>query len=766
MIGLVDQVEGGGTPTSASKLFQGTRTTADLLLYGTVLANEYVYSNEDVLLQLSGGGTQTIQSIETAISFDAIKASGNGVLYTLGSDQKVYSGFISTDKKDNLIDQYTKLLLHADGDNNSTIFIDSSAIPKGIVTNGDAKIKTNLITVAGDAKIRSTQAIPYGNVFLSSASKKFGNTSACFDGTGDYVYVTDSADLNFWNGNFTIDCWVNLAALRFSVIYCQLIDGTNFVECHINATGALVMIANSAGVYKGVFNTANLSWNAGQWYHVSFVMNSGTFLFFRDGVQQATTITNAYSATMPDLAAIGTVGGYTYATTESIQGYIDEFRLSKGIARWTSNFTPPTSPYTTDSYTKLLLHFEGENNSNVFLDDSEARVYGKFGTGAGYFDGTGDYLSIPDSDDWNFGTGDFTIEGFFFPVSTTGTGVLFTSRTNGSSYGGFVLSRTNNALTTSLSMSSTGSSWNIISNTGSVSMNLNNWNHIVLNRSGASIMVFVNGVSDSSLSATSSLAIYNDSAPFKIGGDSDSNYFNGYVDEFRISKGIARWTSNFTPPTSAYSTTDQYDKLLLHFDGPDNSVNFDESSNGGAVGPKMGRGMAYFDGTGDYLTLADSTDWDFGTGDFTIDLLAKFVALPTASSFMYIVDQYTDTNNHGGFYLYNNAGTYRLYYATKSGGADVVTTFSNITLVTNTWYHLAIVRYGNIYKLFQNGTQIGADYTNVSANPDVSSALVIGSRNSSNYFNGYLDELRITKGLARWTSNFTPPTIPYSITIT
>ena len=86
------------------------------------------------------------------------------------------------------------------------------------------------------------------------------------------------------------------------------------------------------------------------------VMRGGTGQFNVSG-----TIT-----TKAEAKRIGVWAGGAYSNN----GYIDEFRISKGIARWTSNFTPPTEAYTTDLYTKLLLHMDGTNGSTTFTDSS------------------------------------------------------------------------------------------------------------------------------------------------------------------------------------------------------------------------------------------------------------------------------------------------------------------------------------------------------------------------------------------------------------
>ena len=85
-------------------------------------------------------------------------------------------------------------------------------------------------------------------------------------------------------------------------------------------------------------------------------------------------------------------------------GYLDELRISKGIARWTSDFTPPSSPY-----------------GKVATVTSQK----KFGTASGEFKGSGEYLSLADSDDWNVGSGDFTIDAWVKWNSVSDTAFFF-----------------------------------------------------------------------------------------------------------------------------------------------------------------------------------------------------------------------------------------------------------------------------------------------------------------------------------------------------
>lgn len=156
------------------------------------------------------------------------------------------------------------------------------------------------------------------------------------------------------------------------------------------------------------------------------------------------------------------------------------------------------------------------------------------------------------------------------------------------------------------------------------------------------------------------------------------------------------------------------------------------------------------DGDSDYVTVPDSADWDFGTGDFTIDFWVNFNST-AATSCQVLLATLTE-----GIYIERTSTAFRAYL--KSGSASITGTS---TVNTGTWYHIALVRTGSIAKLFQDGTQIGLDYTS-GDNFNAISAVYIGGENVyGSYTNGYIDEFRISN-VARWTTTFTRPTDEYS----
>jgi len=176
---------------------------------------------------------------------------------------------------------------------------------------------------------------------------------------------------------------------------------------------------------------------------------------------------------------------------------------------------------------------------------------------------------------------------------------------------------------------------------------------------------------------------------------------------------------------------------------------------------KFGGASGLFDGTGDYLSLADSDDWSFGAGDFTIDFWVRFNALPATGSGACIYSQRVDDSNAVFLRLWNTAGTYSWQFRVTSAGAWLVNLSAGTTVAANTWYHIALVRSGNNWYLLQLGSQLGTT-TDSDAFPDFAANVEIGIWGSVWHgLNGWLDEFRVSKGIARWTGNFSPPTSAY-----
>jgi len=229
------------------------------------------------------------------------------------------------------------------------------------------------------------------------------------------------------------------------------------------------------------------------------------------------------------------------------------------------------------------------------------------------------------------------------------------------------------------------------------------------------------------------------------------------------------------PLVFAASTATQYDtdtKLMLHMDGADLGTTFTDSSSGAKTGTakgnaytetsikEFGTASGNFDGTGDYVTFSDSTDWDLGTGEFTIDFWYKS---SDSAGIEGLFGQAVDGTNFWGMSCaFNDGECYIRYY--NAGAADVSTTFT-VTQDTN-WHHWAVTKSGTSIRLFKDGGLLGTDpdkssFGTLAANFDVgrcshlSSEVLYGTT-------GQIDEFRFVKGTAVWTANFTPPTAAYT----
>lgn len=208
--------------------------------------------------------------------------------------------------------------------------------------------------------------------------------------------------------------------------------------------------------------------------------------------------------------------------------------------------------------------------------------------------------------------------------------------------------------------------------------------------------------------------------------------------------------------------------LLLHMDGSNGSTTFtDNSSNNLTVSvfgnaqvstsnPKFGSGSLLLDGTGDYLEVPDDPDWDFGTGNYTVE--AWIYLSSTAVFAAPIVGRGTTSalRSWGVRFLGSASGSTRLSWYRPTQTA----VFVNWSPSVNTWYHVAACRSGTSLRFFVDGSQVGSTATD-NQDYDARAYAVRVGYDGTNFFPGQIDEVRVTKGVARYTANFTPPTAPF-----
>lgn len=222
----------------------------------------------------------------------------------------------------------------------------------------------------------------------------------------------------------------------------------------------------------------------------------------------------------------------------------------------------------------------------------------------------------------------------------------------------------------------------------------------------------------------------------------------------------------FSASTDSCYDTDTV--LMLHMDGSDAITTFTDDSasshsvtaNGNAqidtAQSVFGGASALFDGSGDYLSIADSDDWDFGTGDFTIEIRFRPASLSAQEALIDVGEGQFGTGVYVG-YDYNGGSP---FLKIRISGSEYL--FAT-TLANNTDYHYVAVRSGTNLYAFLNGTQQGSTATNSTNITSSTAGVRIGQSNASDKdFNGHIDETRVIKGLALWTSNFTVPSSAYT----
>lgn len=204
---------------------------------------------------------------------------------------------------------------------------------------------------------------PYGNAQLSNTTAKFGTTSLALDGTGDYIFVASNEDFDFGTGDFTIEGWFyrNVGGVQVSLFDFRTIATQNAPWLFITAGGTLVYYVNGSTRISGAGGIT-----PGTWYHVAVSKNGTNTRMFVDGTQIGSTWIDTTNYIQGPL----TVGARYTGALEFFNGYIDDIRISKGIARYTGAFAQPTTALSNDINTVLLLHFTGTPGSTTFNDDS------------------------------------------------------------------------------------------------------------------------------------------------------------------------------------------------------------------------------------------------------------------------------------------------------------------------------------------------------------------------------------------------------------
>jgi hypothetical protein len=634
------------------------------------------------------------------------------------------------------------------------------------------------------------------NVSASNNESNFYNGSFYFDG-GATTYLSSSTSETLGAGDWTLEFWykhTRSADTSSSNGVFLSGNGTDIIVS-IDTWGSASFIeplytgtAQSGSFSSKYTGTSKLAPHV--WNHIAITRTSGDYNTFING------ILSTYSSRTNDTVdynlwrSIGARPGRGAAIT----GYLQDIRTYKGLVKYTSDFVVPS-------------------RSPDILPDTPSGVAGgskltKITDGAVSFDASGDNLTLVSDTDLSFGTGDFTIEAYAYLKGYSNGPYLFDFRDSGSDTG-----TTNRVVMYVDSSAGTLRFWlNGSARITDSQVRVNSWNHYALVRSGSTTTLYVNGISQGTYSDSTNYS----GAPVVIGQrqGTASQSWDGFISNVRIVKGTALYTSRFTPPIAPLTNVTNT-KLLCCQDitefknGAQPILNTNATgitttsgtrvdpyasslvfalplngSNGGTTFTDLhatikGSGSAksvevtgntqtsttqsqyygssgYFDGAGnDYLTLLDSSDFAFGSGDFTIEAWVY----PQGSGVREISAQCNSSGGGASFgHFLEVLGDGRVNGGGFNPGDNYinVTTASPDVLSNDRWYHVAMVRDGNSLILYIDGTKRATTSVTGKSFTDSSNSYAIGRAGELNnyYWQGYIQDYRVYKGAAKYTSNF------------
>ena len=633
-----------------------------------------------------------------------------------------------------------------------------------LLLNGDGNNGANNNTFA-DSSSNNFAVNSNGDVYQGSVSPYGDHWSTYFDGSRSDLQIEGSG-FSFGTGRFTIEAWLwrdDYASGGNEAIVSGN-SGTNSSSTtfsfHVSTSGYLEFGAGTT--YVSSSSVIDL----GVWNHVAAVYNGSKIKLFINGVQKHSS-SKDYSFSFNRFKVCT-----TRSNSRESKCYLSNLRILKGTALYTSAFTPPTSPLTAITNTKLLicnsnsLNDESANENAVSIGgDPKVTPFSPYATsepldmttdgGSGYFDGS--YLTTPDSPTLDIANSAMTVEAWIY-VTKLPTGSI------GSSNQGFIAARwqasgnqrswmivhgKDGGIGFQTAQTGTGIYDRAFSANGVIK--LNTWHHIAGSWDGSTNRMFVDGVQVASIACTQVKVDPSIGITVNAIDSTLSHPGTHYLTDLRFCNNAALYTSNFTPPTGPLAPNANT-ALLLNF---------------------QDAGIYDYTGTSDILTAGtaqvSTSVKKYGTG--SIDVRgSKYLSTSTADSFdnggVFTVEfwvRYSDTS--GNQTLIDSDPTKKFFIAYYSGGLYVSNKSSgNVisdaphTPVVGQWYHYAVVCDGSTYKLYVDGQLIGTSIGTLES--VVINKWTLGKRTDSSAYdcNCYIDDLRITKGVARYTANFTPPT--------
>jgi hypothetical protein len=651
----------------------------------------------------------------------------------------------------------TTLLLQADGTGSGSqnqTFLDGSTNNFFITRNGN--------TTQGS---------------FSPFSQAPGYWSNYFNGSSDYLTWSGTT---FGSGAWTIECWFNITGFATNqTLIGTGTSGTNALAIYFDT--ATTIRIDQVNVSSDSFTVSPISTNA--WHHFVAVKDgSNNLTLFIDGVRASTgSITSARNYSVASVRIGFTQGGAYWP------GYISNFRAVVGTAVYSPTSTTlvvPNTPLTAITNTQLLTC-----QNNRFLDNStnayaltatgtpSVQGFGPFAPalqwtpdvvgGSGYYDGSGDYLNAGTNTAFNiFNQTNATVEFWIYLNAAYSSDIDPICYYQGS----------NDFWMVQLAGGQAGKSIRFYTILGGSAVTLDvvqssttfqpfQWNHCAFVKSGSNWYTFINGAQVAT-AATAPTRSYT-TGTLNIGcRTSGVNLLNGYLGGLRITNTVVYSGSTYTVPSVPLTAISGTQILLNNtnagiYDGKmANNLETVGNAQVSTSPVKYGSGSMYFSGVSPYSYLKSDSNLArnvaFGTGDFTIEC---WVWLTTTASDSVIMDTRPGSNsgNYFLFYLWTNGGAQQPTIAWYVPTSYALSTGGSVS--ANVWTHIAVSRANGIIRSFKDGVlQQSAANTTSYANPGAPYPYIGASYGvSTDSFKGYIDDFRITNGVARYIANFTPP---------
>jgi hypothetical protein len=594
-------------------------------------------------------------------------------------------------------------------------------IVMGTTTGGDSSVALLLHcnqAAAGDDltivdsgyynHLQNSQIVTLGNVYLSTAQKKFGNASLCLTNTStttiDAVYVYPDT-VTVGTQDFTFDCWMYLsnATLTTSYQYIFCVGSMrDWSQVLVNGL-AISYIYSSGSKIRVTLNGAATLWNCSSalssstWYHLAVTRASGAVKVFVNGVQQGSTVSGLTDSVPPGCFVVGNVSSTTSTNRGNMgfQGNLDEVRFCVGTAAFSGNFTAPSAPYTdaTPTYSFPSSALAGQmwtDGNNIFTN-----------TTSGWSRVPLQLVPIPNTPTnftVNFTTGTTANVSFVNDMFTLGNRIVATPSSGSPVSATFT----------------SGSPYTLTGLTPSTSYTIT---ITAYNAAGSSSAASASASTNTGLSAAYLL------------------HFEGSNGSYvATDSGLYGASSLFTPVngTVIQTAAAKFGSSSLRVD----SV---------IIGPNTG-----------YVDVANANVPAIGTGDFTIE--AWFLTTNATKAFQTIFCLGNPYGGGGICLRWNNGTSCNLFTNTTTIGGGT------FTLANNTWYHVAMVRNSGACAGYLNGALLGS-WTNTEN--FTSTALRVGCSAwaTNENLQGYIDELRVVVGKAMYTSAFTPYASAFATTV-